>query len=83
MDIVTVSGRCLTTSELEASEVTGRLERRPTSRGSNLWGDSPMVLLLKEAVSDNSAVECNEEMEDVVSSVMAERNGVLSDGDTP
>ena len=44
------------------------------------------MLLLKEAVSDNSA-ECNDEMEEDVSSVMAERNGVLSDefddGETP
>ena len=44
------------------------------------------MLLLKEAVSDNSVAECNDEMEDDVSSVMAERKGVLSEvvaGDTP
>merc|ERR1719422_2386200 len=37
----------------------------PTSRGSNLWGDSPTVLLLREAESD--------------SSVMEDRKGVLSE----
>lgn len=62
-------------------------ERIPTSSGSNLCGDSPTMLLLKEAVSDNSAAECKDEIEEDVSSAMAERNGVLSDelddGETP
>ena len=55
--------------------------RRPTSKGSNLWGDweSPTLLLLRKAVSDNSAAEWNEEIDEFVSSVMDDRNGVLSD----
>merc|ERR1719266_876373 len=47
----------------------------PTSRGSNLWGDSPTVLPLREAESDSSGLE----REELVSSVMEDRKGVLSE----
>ena len=50
----------------------------PTSRGSNLLGDSPRVLPHTEAESDISVLEWNDEMEEFVSSVMAERKGILS-----
>merc|ERR1719291_1610881 len=48
----------------------------PPSRGSNLWGDSPTVLPLREAESDSSGLEWREEL---VSSVMEDRKGVLSE----
>ena len=51
----------------------------PTSRGSNLWGDSPTVLLLREAESDSSGLEWKEEREELVSSVMEDRKGALSE----
>merc|ERR1719412_2602363 len=51
----------------------------PTSRGSNLWGDSPTVLLLREAESDSSGLVWKEEREELVSSVMEDRKGVLSE----
>merc|ERR1719325_323741 len=51
----------------------------PTSRGSNLWGDSPTVLPLREAESDSSGLEWKEEREELVSSVMEDRKGVLSE----
>jgi len=45
------------------------------------------LLLLREAESDSSVLDWNEEMEELVSSVMEVRNGVLSDeveaGDGP
>ena len=45
------------------------------------------MLLLREAESDSSVLDWNEEMEELVSSVMEVRNGVLSDeveaGDGP
>jgi len=50
----------------------------PTSRGSNLLGDSPSVLPHTEAESDISVLEWNEEMEELVSSVMEDRKGILS-----
>merc|ERR1719336_722903 len=53
----------------------------PTSRGSNLWGDSPTVLLLREAESDSSGLEWKEEREELVSSVMEDRKGSLVRGD--
>merc|ERR1719266_202160 len=37
----------------------------PTSRGSNLWGDSPTVLPLREAESDSSGLEWKEEREEL------------------
>ena len=52
--------------------------RTPTSRGSNLLGDSPSVLPLTEAESDISVLEWKEEMEELVSSVMEEKKGILS-----
>ena len=46
----------------------------PTSRGSNLCGDSPTVPLLRETAES----EWREDTELLVSSVMAGRKGVLS-----
>lgn len=52
-----------------------------------MCGDSPTLLLLREAESDNSVLDWKEEMEEFVSSVIEVRNGVLSDeveaGDGP
>ena len=76
IDMVTVSWRLWLTPLvwrlLEA--VTGG-GITPTSRGSNLLGDSPSVLPLTEAESDISVLEWNDEMEELVSSVMEERTG--------
>ena len=44
-----------------------------------MWGDSPTVLLLREAESDSSGLEWKEEREELVSSVMEDRKGVLSE----
>lgn len=84
MDMVTVSCRldgiiplvCRGLMAVLTLETGG--VRTPTSRGSNLLGDSPSVLPLTEAESDISVLEWNEEMEELVSSVMEERNGILS-----
>ena len=84
MDMVTVSCRLdgitpLVCRVLEAGLTveTGGV-RTPTSRGSNLFGDSPSVLPLTEAESDISVLEWKEEMEELVSSVMEEKKGILS-----
>ena len=78
IDMVTVSWRLLSapllmlTTVLEVS--TARGVTIPTSRGSNLTGDSPTVPLLR----DTAESECREDTELLVSSVMAGMKGVLS-----
>ena len=86
IDMVTVSWRldswwltpliCGVLETVLALEAGGVIT--PTSRGSNLLGDSPRVLPHTEAESDISVLEWNDEMEESVSSVMAERKGILS-----
>lgn len=50
----------------------------PTSKGSNLLGDSPIILPVAEAASDISGLDWKEDIEEQVSSVIDGRNGVLS-----
>jgi len=92
MDIVTVSWGWLNVRPLVGRETdTVGLETvvdgmevccdvgRPTSNGSNLLGDSPIILPLAEAASDISGFDWKEEIEEQVSSVIDGRKGVLSD----
>ena len=77
IDMVTVSWRWLSAPLLMFSVLAGSTARGviiPTSRGSNLCGDSPTVPLLR----DTAESEWREDTELLVSSVMAGRKGVLS-----
>ena len=94
IDIVTVSWRWLGRPLkleldifLNSVELMGTDGSSPTSRGSYLLGDSPIVLLLSDtALSDNS-LEWNDETDELVSSVTDDKNRDLSDdvdaGDGP
>ena len=80
--MVTVSWRWLRAPLLMVRVLEGSTARGviiPTSRGSNLCGDSPTVPLLR----DTAESEWREDTELLVSSVMAGRKGVLSVVDSP